>query len=209
MTEPPVRPLPPETPRPDELRWRAPRFTAPLIAAIGAVLLLAWPNSETPVPVEPIPIEPVISIAAPTPTTSRAVESFEGLIAALNEGDAEATIELLAPELPDVVGLGTFSYPLAENDPGLWTGRELEATSVTSFVEQVTGPTGPVFLSNCSAFGDGPEVTIVACRYAADGAIELSSFRPPELGTLFGFMVDDSVAGVAYRTGEDDPGPFP
>lgn len=208
MTEPSIRPLPPEGRTPTSAPRRTVRIAAPLIAAIAAGLVLAWPNPEEADQVEPIPIEPVSSIAAPPPTTPPAVESFESFIAALNKGDAASSIQLLAPELPDVVGLGTFSYPLTANDPELWTGGELEATSVASFVEQFSGLPGPVFLSNCSAFGDGPQVTVVACSYAADRLIARRGFKP-ELGKVFGFMVDSGVAGVAYRAGRDDSAPIP
>ena len=209
MTALQVRTLPSIEERQRPAPRRIPPPLVPLIGVLAAVSLFAWPGPRVETPTPLTLSEPVMSLAAPEARIAppASVRSFESFVSALNRGDTDATIALLAPQLPEVAGLGTFTYPLAKN-AGLWDGGELDAISVAGLVEKASGIPGPVVISNCSAFGDGPKVTIVACDYTAVGLILLPSFRP-ELGTLFGFMVDSAVAGVTYTSGATKPGPIP
>ena len=135
MTALQVRTLPSTEERQRPAPRRIPPPLVPLIGAIAAVALFAWPGPRVETPTPLTLSEPVMSLAAPEARIAppASVRSFESFVSALNRGDTDATIALLAPQLPEVAGLGTFTYPLAKN-AGLWDGGELDATSVAGVV---------------------------------------------------------------------------
>ncbi len=125
------------------------------------------------------------------------MEVLTGFVSALNRGDVEEAVAFLADDLPEVVGLGTVSYPYSPTDPGLWDAGTLQPENVAGFVSFVSALNGTVAVSDCSGFADGPSVVIASCLYQAPEGLLRSLGMEDQAGRLFGFVVDGEVAGVA------------
>lgn len=208
MTSPPVRHLPPVQERPANNRPRPGLRMGMVAGVIAAALISLWSGaSGTSQPnAEPTPL-PAVRLAEPDPASapSPAVTSFRRFVAAVDRGDTARTIELLRSEVPDVIGLGTASYPYVASDPGLWESGSLDTEKVIGLVEYLAALPGSVALSDCAAFADGPRVVIVSCDYSADGRVITPLGPAVQEGKIYGFMVDEAVAGMAHIGGFDRP----
>jgi hypothetical protein len=212
----------PQTPDPaPRLRW--PQLTVLVVAGVAALLVagqLAQPVESAPFapltvaapdpgmvapeppPPPPPPPSPRAIIAA-NPIESQAVLVFEKFVTMVNRGDSRAVLELMLPELPDVVGIGTAEYPHLPTDAGLWSDGVLDEDEVEGFVRYVFTLPGSVFVSDCEAWGDGPRVTIVVCHYITSGGVLSALGQKPEGGRLYGVIAEGKVAGTFRRGGVD------
>lgn len=178
------------------------------LALVAAWALLVGPGSPGgPSPADP-DFEPVVPtpIVAPVPIySSPAVETFEEFVTIVDRGDTAGALELVAEELPEVLGIGTAQYPHLPTDAGLWEDGRLDRTRLKGFVGYLSALPGSVSIGDCDAFADGPRVVVVSCEYSTTGGVLAPLGQEPEMGQLFGIMVDGRVAGLV-RKGDLDLG---
>lgn len=178
------------------------------LIAIGAVLglLMAVSPSTGMTPASGPEDAPLLAAAIsdveaathPDPT-----EVFERFVSLVNRGDSAAAAELVADELPDVVGLGVAQWPHLPTNVDLWSDGKLSHDALSGFVRYVFTTPGSVLLSECRDAADGPRVVIVTCAYATSGGVLAALGGQPEHGRVHGFMVGGKVAGTV-RHGDTD-----
>lgn len=167
---------------------------------LTASSVFVWPSGEPDQPPPVVPFEPIPLSADERDYQSPAVDAFADFVTAVNRGSVAEVEALLADELPDVVGLGTITFPRLPADPGIWRDGLLEPARVAAFVGAASSLQGDVWISECTGFADGPLVVVASCRFEATRGFRTQLGLSEQQGHLFGFMVDGKVAGLAART---------